>query len=185
MTPRCLKCGPSHTTIECEIKQRIEKPICSNCKQVGHVAAYRGCGEFPILTTAHKNRNNNFESNKYLVNSNISYAQKANGTRDNTMDSEQQMAPHSHRPANHVNTQSAAPASACIESNVNNPPTQAISGNNDLSFLMTALNKLRKLMKEVPQLIAALQAMKYANNIADILQLLMNACASSDFLDYP
>ncbi|GBM13938.1 putative RNA-directed DNA polymerase from transposon BS [Araneus ventricosus] len=36
MTPRCLKCGQSHTTIECEIKQRIEKPICINCNQVGH-----------------------------------------------------------------------------------------------------------------------------------------------------
>ncbi|GBL87582.1 hypothetical protein AVEN_22893-1 [Araneus ventricosus] len=107
MTPRCLKCGQSHTTIECEIKQRIEKPICINCNQVGHVAAYRGCAEFPKLTTAHKNRNNNFDSNKYLVNSNISYAQKANGTSDNTLDSEQQMAP-AHRPANNVNNQSAA-----------------------------------------------------------------------------
>ncbi|GBN36529.1 hypothetical protein AVEN_64296-1 [Araneus ventricosus] len=55
MTPRYLKCGQSHTTIECEIKQRIEKPICINCNQVGHVAAYRGCAEFPKLTTAHKN----------------------------------------------------------------------------------------------------------------------------------
>ncbi|GBM69657.1 hypothetical protein AVEN_178741-1 [Araneus ventricosus] len=54
MTPRCLKCGQSHTTIECEIKQRIEKPICINCNQVGHVAAYRGCADFPKLTTAQK-----------------------------------------------------------------------------------------------------------------------------------
>ncbi|GBO19776.1 hypothetical protein AVEN_15715-1 [Araneus ventricosus] len=169
MTPRCLKCGQSHTTIECEIKQRIEKPICINCNQVGHVAAYRGCAEFPKLTTAHKNRNNNFDSNKYLVNSNISYAQKANGTSANTLDSEQQMAPPAHRPANTVNNQSAAFASTCIESNVNNTPIPAISGNNDLSVLMTALKELRKLMKEAPQLIAALQAMKYANNTADKL----------------
>ncbi|GBO02424.1 hypothetical protein AVEN_86122-1 [Araneus ventricosus] len=185
MTPRCLKCGQSHTTIECEIKQRIEKPICINCDQVGHVAAYRGCAEFPKLTTAHKNRNNNFDSNKYLVNSNISYAQKANGTSANTLDSEQQMAPPAHRPANNVNNQSAAFASTCIERNVNNTPIPAISGNNDLSVLMTALKELRKLMKEAPQLIAALQAMKYANNTADKLQLLMNACASSAFLDDP
>ncbi|GBM46215.1 hypothetical protein AVEN_198369-1, partial [Araneus ventricosus] len=185
MTPRCLKCGQSHITIECDIKQRIEKPICINCNQVGHVAAYRGCAEFPKLTTAHKNRNNNFDSNKYLVSSNISYAQKANGTSANTLDSEQQMAPPAHRPGNNVNNQSAAFASTCIESNVNNTPIPAISGNNDLSVLMTALKELRKLMKEAPQLIAALQAMKYANNTADKLQLLMNACASSDFLDDP
>ncbi|GBO38194.1 hypothetical protein AVEN_70307-1 [Araneus ventricosus] len=174
MTPRCLKCGQSRTTNECEIKQRVEKPICINCNQVGHVAAYRGCAEFPKLTTAHKNRNNNFDSNKYLVNSNISYAQKASATRANTQDSEQQMSPPAHRPANNVNNQSAASASTCIESNVNNPPTPSISGSDDLSELMTALKELRKLMKEAPQLIAALQAMKYTNNTADKLQLLMH-----------
>ncbi|GBO19393.1 hypothetical protein AVEN_107431-1 [Araneus ventricosus] len=136
-------------------------------------------------TAAQKSRNNNFDSNKYLVNSNMSYAQKANGTKANTLDSEQQMAPPAHRPANNVYNESAVFASTCIESNVNNPPTPAISSNNDLSVLTTALKELRKLMKEAPQLIAALQAMKYANNTADKLQLLMNACASSDFLDDP
>ncbi|GBN36530.1 hypothetical protein AVEN_64297-1 [Araneus ventricosus] len=95
------------------------------------------------------------------------------------------MAPPAHRPASNVNNQSAAFASTCIESNVNNLPTPAISGNNDLSVLMTAFKELRKLMKEASQLIAALQSMKYANNTADELQLLMNACASSDFLDDP
>ncbi|GBN37578.1 hypothetical protein AVEN_224251-1 [Araneus ventricosus] len=95
------------------------------------------------------------------------------------------MAPLAHRPANNVNNQSEASASTCIESNVNNPPTPSISGNNDLSVLMTALKELRKLMKEAPQLVADLQAMKYADNTADKLQLLMNACASSDFLDDP
>ncbi|GBO18140.1 hypothetical protein AVEN_183718-1 [Araneus ventricosus] len=114
--PRCLKCGQSHTTTECEIKQRIEKPICINCNQVGHVASSRGCAEFPKLTTAQKNRYNNFDSNKYLVNSNISYAQKANGTRANTQDSEQQMVPPAHRPANNVKNQSTGSASTCIES---------------------------------------------------------------------
>ncbi|GBN49076.1 hypothetical protein AVEN_38076-1 [Araneus ventricosus] len=149
------------------------------------MVAYRGCAEFPKLTTAQKNTNNNFDSNKYLVNSNITYAQKAKATRANTQNSEQQMVPPAHRPANNVKNQSAASASTCIESNVNNPLTPAISGSTYLSELMTALKELRKLMKEAPQLIAALQAMKYANNTADKLQLLMNACASSDFLDDP
>ncbi|GBM49271.1 hypothetical protein AVEN_215649-1 [Araneus ventricosus] len=82
----------------------------------------------PETNSAHKNRNNNFDSNKYLVNSNNSYAQKANGTSANTLDSEQQMASPAHRPANNVNNQSAAFASTCIESNVNNctPPGVAI-----------------------------------------------------------
>ncbi|GBO36360.1 hypothetical protein AVEN_167176-1 [Araneus ventricosus] len=95
------------------------------------------------------------------------------------------MAPSAHRPTNNVDNQSAASASTCIESNLNTPPTPEISGNNDISVLMTALKELRKLMKEAPQLIAALQSMKYANNTAEKLQLLMNACASSDFLDDP
>ncbi|GBN31681.1 hypothetical protein AVEN_62072-1 [Araneus ventricosus] len=95
------------------------------------------------------------------------------------------MAPPVHSPANNVNNQSAAFSSTFIESNVNNTPIPAISVNNDLSVLLTALKELRKLMKEAPKLIAALQAMKYANNTADKLQLLRNACASSDFLDDP
>ncbi|GBM13723.1 hypothetical protein AVEN_155944-1 [Araneus ventricosus] len=147
MTPSSLKCNQSYTTNECEIKQRIEKPICINCNQVGHVAAYRGCAEFPKLTTAEKNRNDNFDSNKYLVNSNISYAQKAKATRANTQNSVQQMAPPAHKPPNNVKNQSAASPSTCIESNVSNPLTPAISGSTGLSELMTALKELRKLMK--------------------------------------
>ncbi|GBM15869.1 hypothetical protein AVEN_165751-1 [Araneus ventricosus] len=155
MTLICLKCGQSHTTNKCEIKQRIEKPVCINCNQVGHVAAYRGCAEFPKLTTAHKNRNNNFDSNKCLVDSNISYAQKANRIRAKTLNSEKQMAPPAHRPTNNVDNQLSASASTCIESNLNTPKTPDISGNNDISVLMTALKELRKLMKEAPQLIAS------------------------------
>ncbi|GBN61245.1 hypothetical protein AVEN_35638-1 [Araneus ventricosus] len=119
------------------------------------------------------------------LNCNISYVQKANATRANTQDLERQTAPPAHRPAYNLKNQSAASASTCMESNVNIPPTLAISGNSNLSVLMTASKELRKLMKEAPQLIAALQTMKYANNTADKLQVLMNACASSDFLDDP
>ncbi|GBO11202.1 hypothetical protein AVEN_243274-1 [Araneus ventricosus] len=95
------------------------------------------------------------------------------------------MAPSAHRPPNNVNNPPAASASTCTQSNVNNPPTPAISDIIDLSVLMTALKEIRKLMKESIHIIAALQAMKYANNTADKLNFLMNACASSDSLDDP
>ncbi|GBM58567.1 hypothetical protein AVEN_255345-1 [Araneus ventricosus] len=95
------------------------------------------------------------------------------------------MAPPAIIPTNNVNIPTEAPASTCTDSNVNNPTSPAISGNNDLSVLMTSLQELRKLMKESRQLIEALQAMKYANNTADKLELVMNACANSDFLGDP
>ncbi|GBM62337.1 hypothetical protein AVEN_166836-1 [Araneus ventricosus] len=113
------------------------------------------------------------------------YAQKASAARVNSQDSDQQMAPSAHRPSNNVNTPPATFASTCTQSNVNNPPTPAISDIIDDSVLMSALKELRKVMKESPQIIATLQAMKYANNTADKLHFLMNACSSSDFLDDP
>ncbi|GFV28276.1 uncharacterized protein TNCV_2221111 [Trichonephila clavipes] len=36
MRTRCLKCGESHRTNECPIKERIQNPVCINCNKTGH-----------------------------------------------------------------------------------------------------------------------------------------------------
>lgn len=46
-TPRCLKCGESHRTSQCLIKETIPDPKCINCGKIGHIASYRGCEAFP------------------------------------------------------------------------------------------------------------------------------------------
>ncbi|GFX42639.1 nucleic-acid-binding protein from transposon X-element [Trichonephila clavipes] len=47
MHTRCLKCGKSHRTNECLIKERIQNPVCINCNKTGHMANWSQCKEFP------------------------------------------------------------------------------------------------------------------------------------------
>ncbi|GFT46880.1 probable RNA-directed DNA polymerase from transposon X-element [Trichonephila clavipes] len=47
MKTRCLKCGANHRTGACEIKERIENPLCINCNNRGHVASSTECPQFP------------------------------------------------------------------------------------------------------------------------------------------
>ncbi|GFT34659.1 nucleic-acid-binding protein from transposon X-element [Trichonephila clavipes] len=47
MRTRCLKCGESHRTSDCPIKEKITNPICINCNKTGHMANWSQCKEFP------------------------------------------------------------------------------------------------------------------------------------------
>ncbi|GFU17850.1 hypothetical protein TNCV_1068461 [Trichonephila clavipes] len=47
MRTRCLKCGESHRTNECPIKDKIQNPLCINCNKTGHMANWSQCEEFP------------------------------------------------------------------------------------------------------------------------------------------
>ncbi|GBN57703.1 hypothetical protein AVEN_232435-1 [Araneus ventricosus] len=47
--PRCIKCNGGHTTWECEITEKIENPVCINCGEKGHLAAWRGCKALPVI----------------------------------------------------------------------------------------------------------------------------------------
>ncbi|GFU65828.1 uncharacterized protein TNCV_567371 [Trichonephila clavipes] len=68
MHTRCLKCGESHRTNDCPIKEKIQNPVCINCNKTGHMANWSQCEEFPKKkprkgeTT--RNRNTSTESNK-------------------------------------------------------------------------------------------------------------------------
>ncbi|GFV75003.1 uncharacterized protein TNCV_4086711 [Trichonephila clavipes] len=47
MKTRCLKCGANHRTGACEIKEKIENPLCINCNNRGHMASSTECPQFP------------------------------------------------------------------------------------------------------------------------------------------
>ncbi|GBM87979.1 Nucleic-acid-binding protein from transposon X-element [Araneus ventricosus] len=47
--PRCIKCNGEHPTRECRITEKIENPVCINCGEKGHLAAWRGCKALPVL----------------------------------------------------------------------------------------------------------------------------------------
>ncbi|GBO22800.1 Nucleic-acid-binding protein from transposon X-element [Araneus ventricosus] len=47
--PRCIKCNEEHPTRECKIIEKIENPVCINCGEKGHLAAWRGCKALPVI----------------------------------------------------------------------------------------------------------------------------------------
>ncbi|GBO40166.1 hypothetical protein AVEN_165096-1 [Araneus ventricosus] len=47
--PRCIKCNGTHPTRECVITEKIENPVCINCGEKGHLAAWRGCKALPVI----------------------------------------------------------------------------------------------------------------------------------------
>ncbi|GFV28738.1 nucleic-acid-binding protein from transposon X-element [Trichonephila clavipes] len=68
MRTRCLKCGESHSTNECPIKEKIENPVCINCNKTGHMANWSQCEEFPKRKLKKgetiRNRNTSIVTNK-------------------------------------------------------------------------------------------------------------------------
>ncbi|GFQ75928.1 nucleic-acid-binding protein from transposon X-element [Trichonephila clavata] len=92
MRTRCLKCGQQHRTKDCEIKEKLEKPTCINCKEVGHLASSFNCPKYPQIkkkTEKAQNPNENkntFPANKDAV-KDFSYAtalQGKNSTHNQT-----------------------------------------------------------------------------------------------------
>ncbi|GFV61431.1 nucleic-acid-binding protein from transposon X-element [Trichonephila clavipes] len=85
MRTRCLKCGESHRTSECPIKEKIENPVCINCNKTGHMANWSQCEEFPKRKLKKgetiRNRNTSTESNKTSkkVTPNLSFATALSG----------------------------------------------------------------------------------------------------------
>ncbi|GFY10374.1 nucleic-acid-binding protein from transposon X-element [Trichonephila clavipes] len=85
MHTRCLKCGESHRTNECPIKEKIENPVCINCNKTGHMANWSQCEEFPKRKLRKgetiRNRNTSTETNKTSkkVTPNLSFAAALSG----------------------------------------------------------------------------------------------------------
>ncbi|GFR11186.1 hypothetical protein TNCT_514591 [Trichonephila clavata] len=85
MRTRCLKCGQhQHRTKDCEIKEKLEKPTCINCKEVGHLSSSFNCPKYPQIkkkTEKAQNPNgkkNTFQANKVAV-KDFSYANALQG----------------------------------------------------------------------------------------------------------
>ncbi|GFS67100.1 uncharacterized protein TNCV_3416021 [Trichonephila clavipes] len=85
MRTRCLKCGESHRTNECPIKDKIQNPLCIDCNKTGHMANWSQCEEFPKRKPRKgetiRNRNTCTESNKTSkkVTPNLSFAAALSG----------------------------------------------------------------------------------------------------------
>ncbi|GFX42548.1 hypothetical protein TNCV_260841 [Trichonephila clavipes] len=86
MHTRCLKCGESHRTNDCPIKEKIQNPVCINCNKTGHMANWSQCEgipqEKPRKGETTRNRNTSTESNKTSkkVTPTLSFAAALSGT---------------------------------------------------------------------------------------------------------
>ncbi|GFU39659.1 PRE_C2HC domain-containing protein [Trichonephila clavipes] len=89
LKPRCLKCGLSHQTKDCEIK-KVEQMYCINCQTVGQMANYAKCSLYPKPKKGAPTKNNNSYTNviNSIVRPNLSYA-KATKTTVNSNRSQQ------------------------------------------------------------------------------------------------
>ncbi|GFT99148.1 putative RNA-directed DNA polymerase from transposon X-element [Trichonephila clavipes] len=91
MRTRCLKCGESHRTNECPIKDKIQNPVCINCNKTGHMANWSQCEEFPKRKPRKgetiRNRNTSTESNKTSkkVTPNLSFAAALSALRNKNL----------------------------------------------------------------------------------------------------
>ncbi|GBO38133.1 Nucleic-acid-binding protein from transposon X-element [Araneus ventricosus] len=159
MRARCLKCGQNHQTNACSIKERVEMPTCINCGKVGHVAAYRGCENFPKIKPP-PTRRNTFNSNQYSTRSNLSFARVVDPNKQPDFNS-------SFPPL-----QTAQNNTTNITNSISFPE---LGSKSEISELFEALNELKKLMSECPSLIQALLQMKNAKTPEDKLQILMIA----------
>ncbi|GFU98522.1 hypothetical protein TNCV_3653531 [Trichonephila clavipes] len=129
MRTRCLKCGESHRTNECPIREKIANPVCINCNKTGHMANWSQCEEFPKRKPKKgetiRNRNTSTITSKPSkpVTSNLSFAAALSGAS---------------------NKNSTPGTSATPEET---PSTDEKSNENDFGF-KDAVNELRRFFLE-------------------------------------
>ncbi|GFV00137.1 putative RNA-directed DNA polymerase from transposon X-element [Trichonephila clavipes] len=155
LNTRCLKCGQSHKTNECPIKEKIPNPTCVNCNVVGHMANWHECPVFPKIKAkkgdASQNRNEINQSKP--VNNNPTYA--------NSNKTSQQRVPHDR--SKPVNSEPIAPKTH-TENNTPPPRGNKNQNQNDVFAFIDAVKEIKTLFKEFPYLLDLGKALKTAPN---------------------
>ncbi|GFT49236.1 nucleic-acid-binding protein from transposon X-element [Trichonephila clavipes] len=145
MRTRCLKCGESHRTNECPIKEKIENPVCINCNKTRHMANWSQCEEFPKRKPKKgetiRNRNTSTTTSKPSkpVTPNLSFAAALSGAS---------------------NKNSTPGTSATPEET---PSTDEKNIDNDFGF-KDAINELRRFFLDYPYLLEMGRQFRYAKD---------------------
>ncbi|GFU44503.1 hypothetical protein TNCV_1506241 [Trichonephila clavipes] len=145
MRTRCLKCGESHRTSDCPIKEKIANPVCINCNKTGHMANWSQCEEFPKRKPKKgemvRNRNTITETSKPSkpVTPNVSFAAALSGASNK----------------NSIPGTSAAPEEA--------PTTNGKNNENDFGF-KDAISELRRFFLDYPFLSEMGSQFRYAKD---------------------
>ncbi|GFU86375.1 probable RNA-directed DNA polymerase from transposon X-element [Trichonephila clavipes] len=145
---RCLKCGEPHKTGDCPIKEKIENPVCIDCKETGHLANSHRCVKFPKIKPkkgeSSQNRNkptiqNTFEPSTAKVQNNLTFASALKG---------KQMAPPLDKSESANSKSEATPAPPKEK----RQPIQTPTDDEPFGF-MDAIQELKKFFAEYPTLL--------------------------------
>ncbi|GFT46854.1 nucleic-acid-binding protein from transposon X-element [Trichonephila clavipes] len=170
MKTRRLKCGENHRTGACQIKEKIENPLCINCNAKGHMASSTECPLFPKPRKG-KGKSQVENVKRHFNNSQVvpgvSYSQALNP------DKSQQMA-------------APGKTSSASESNVNSKNisinTEALNAiqndSSDFGFLQAIL-EMQKIFTLFPSLLSKMKKSFNCNNPADKLNCLLKGVCSS------
>ncbi|GFU88633.1 putative RNA-directed DNA polymerase from transposon X-element [Trichonephila clavipes] len=154
LIPRCLKCGESHQTRDCQI-QRVEQEYCINCQDFGHMANYAKCPLYP----KHKKGSTTNSKNDYtsivnsLVRPNISYAQATNNNTTNSNPQQQMAPPVKGNLAIKTQTQ---------DNRATTPPQQVNTNQNSNAALIT--QTLQGIIQALSTLTAQIYNMNFSSN---------------------
>ncbi|GFV15990.1 uncharacterized protein TNCV_4240331 [Trichonephila clavipes] len=171
MKTRCLKCGENHRTGMCVIKDKIEDPLCINCKAKGHMASSIKCPLFPKPRKSKgkspvNNHNQNHNLNTTPVTPGLLYSQVLN------LNSKHQMSAPGF----------ASSASDITENNKNSAPnkeTHNVSQNVNGEFgLFQAINEMQTIFTLFPSLLTEMEKSSKCTDPTEKLQSLLRVICS-------
>ncbi|GFU02606.1 uncharacterized protein TNCV_3755211 [Trichonephila clavipes] len=170
MKTRRLKCGENHRTGACQIKEKIENPLCINCNAKGHMASSTECSLFPKPRKG-KGKSQVENVKRHFNNSQVvpgvSYSQALNPDK-----SQQMAAPGK--------TSSASESNVNIKNiSINTEALNAIQNDSsDFGFLQAIL-EMQKIFTLFPSLLREMKKSFNCNNPADELNCLLKEVFSS------
>ncbi|GFU70421.1 uncharacterized protein TNCV_3442381 [Trichonephila clavipes] len=169
MKTRCLKCGENHRTGMCEIKDKIEDPLCINCKAKGHMASSIKCPLFPKpRKTKGKSpvNNQNQNLNTTPVTPGLLYSQVLSSNSKHQMSA----------------LGFASSASDITENSKNNAPnkeTYNVSQNVTGEFgLFQAINEMQTIFTLFPSLLTEMEKSSKCTDPTEKLQCLLRVICS-------
>ncbi|GFS91130.1 uncharacterized protein TNCV_2214751 [Trichonephila clavipes] len=170
MKTRCLKCGHNHRPGACEIKEKIENHLCTNCNTKGHMASSTECPQFPKPKKGKgKSPTENLKRNitSIPVITGISYAQILNPNSKQQMAAPRSTSSTSNKPESNKNEQINLQAFNA---------TQSETG--EFGFLQAIL-EIQKIFTLFPSLLSEMKKSFNCTNPTDKLNCLLKGVCSS------
>ncbi|GFY43599.1 hypothetical protein TNIN_358941 [Trichonephila inaurata madagascariensis] len=173
----CLKCGENHRSGQCEVKEKIENPLCINRNNRGHMASSTECPLFPKprkgtgkSATENRKRNEINQKTTPTVIPGFTFAQVSNPNKS------QQMAAQGN--ASSASNQNQSQAKNSKNEAINMEAINAIQNDSNEFGFLQAILEIQKNVSLFPSLLSEMKISYNCTNPADKLNcLLKGVCA--------